>query len=299
MSYVKIITSAAILGLMSTAANAQNRTINELPITYGDNGVVQAQYIKPGDVSPEEYQRLLDEADKVRTYRSNSGAYSSEYSGIIVDSEASVDQYANDYSTTTDQYGYEIQLFDGPVTQSASTTYANSTTYSDASTYQPIFASVPVIQSHTVKKGDTLYSLSKQFGVSVDDISNANGLSGTVLALNQRLKIPSSTATVSAQTYSAAPTTTYASTYSTPDYTNTQSYTVNNGFSDTPSEFVTAAQPSKVSGQYGVLPGDNLYRISKMACTSVEALKALNGIADVTTLQPGDMLKMPAGHCLN
>jgi LysM repeat protein len=44
--------------------------------------------------------------------------------------------------------------------------------------------------THTVRKGDTLYSISRQYGVTVDAIRQANGLKGTVISLGQKLKIP-------------------------------------------------------------------------------------------------------------
>lgn len=44
--------------------------------------------------------------------------------------------------------------------------------------------------SHTVRKGDTLYALSRKYGASVSAIQKANRLSGTNIRLGQRLKIP-------------------------------------------------------------------------------------------------------------
>ncbi|MDP2172489.1 MAG: LysM peptidoglycan-binding domain-containing protein [Candidatus Cloacimonadaceae bacterium] len=44
-------------------------------------------------------------------------------------------------------------------------------------------------QTHTVKKGDTLYALSKKYGVSIDQIKKLNNMQRDNLALNQRLKI--------------------------------------------------------------------------------------------------------------
>jgi len=279
MSYVKILTSVAILGLMSGAANAQVQTVNELPITYSDTGVIQAQYIKPGDVSPEEYQRLLDEADKIRAFRSNSESYS----GVIVDSEASVDEFADTYSTVTDQNGYEIQLFEAPVSQPAPVTYASTT-------YQPTFVDVPVVQSHTVVKGDTLYSLKGRFGVTVEAIRAANGMSGNNLSIGQILTIPQSTATMSTQSFYNAPTTTYAS--------SSESITRPVQSQTSSSRIIRIDQPIPVLAEYGVLPGDNLYQIAKAACTTDIILASLNGISDVTKLQPGQRLKLPENHCL-
>lgn len=45
-------------------------------------------------------------------------------------------------------------------------------------------------RTHKVVKGDTLYSLSKKYGVTVDDIKKANNLADSSLRIGQRLKIP-------------------------------------------------------------------------------------------------------------
>lgn len=44
--------------------------------------------------------------------------------------------------------------------------------------------------THKVAKGDTLYSLSKRYGVSVERIREANNMSDNNLAVGRRLKIP-------------------------------------------------------------------------------------------------------------
>ncbi len=43
---------------------------------------------------------------------------------------------------------------------------------------------------HTVRKGDTLYGLAKRYGTTVGKIQSANGISGSLIRLGQRLKIP-------------------------------------------------------------------------------------------------------------
>jgi hypothetical protein len=45
-------------------------------------------------------------------------------------------------------------------------------------------------RTHTVKSGDTLYSLSRKYGTTVSKIQSANGLSGTLIRVGQKLKIP-------------------------------------------------------------------------------------------------------------
>lgn len=305
MSCTKIMASVAIVGLLSTSAHAQVRTVNELPVTYSDEGAIKPQHIKYGDVSPEEHQRLLDEAAKIRAFRNNSDSYSSgpyvntysdNYSGIIVDSEAPVNEFAGSYKTITDENGYEIQLFEGPATPYV----APTTSYASTTTYEPTVASVPVTQFHTVAKNDTLFSLSKRFGVSIQDIQSANGLSGNNIRLGQSLSIPQNASTVSAESFYVEPATTYASTYGTtsssePIVYGSTSYD-STSFATTDSNLTRVFQP--VQSEYGVLPKDTLYSIARTACTSHTAIAALNGISDPTTIQPGQILKMPEGHCL-
>ena len=44
--------------------------------------------------------------------------------------------------------------------------------------------------THEVQSGDTLYSISKKYGVSVSAIQEANGMSDNAIKLGQKLKIP-------------------------------------------------------------------------------------------------------------
>lgn len=67
-----------------------------------------------------------------------------------------------------------------------------------AATNQFAEASVPSISQsisapavHIVKKGDTLYGLSKKYGVSVSSLRSANGIHGDVIRIGQKIKIPS------------------------------------------------------------------------------------------------------------
>ena len=47
-------------------------------------------------------------------------------------------------------------------------------------------------QTYTVKPGDTLYGISNQYGVSVTDLAELNGIKGSNLAVGTVLKIPTS-----------------------------------------------------------------------------------------------------------
>ena len=49
-----------------------------------------------------------------------------------------------------------------------------------------------VNQTYTVKRGDTLYGISNQFGVSVTELAELNGIKGDNLQIGEVLKIPGS-----------------------------------------------------------------------------------------------------------
>ncbi|TEB04601.1 Spore cortex-lytic enzyme precursor [Pelotomaculum schinkii] len=46
--------------------------------------------------------------------------------------------------------------------------------------------------SHTVTKGESLYIISRNYGVSVDALAQANGITGTLIEVGQKLDIPES-----------------------------------------------------------------------------------------------------------
>ena len=50
-------------------------------------------------------------------------------------------------------------------------------------------------QTYTVKPGDTLYGISNQFGVSVTELAELNGIKGSILNIGQILKIPAKAGT--------------------------------------------------------------------------------------------------------
>lgn len=46
--------------------------------------------------------------------------------------------------------------------------------------------------TYTIKKGDSLYSIARQYGISVNDIMNYNNLTSNLLSIGQVLKVPNS-----------------------------------------------------------------------------------------------------------
>lgn len=111
--------------------------------------------------------------------------------------------------------------------------------------------------SYTVVKNDTLWGLSKKYGVSVSDLKKANGVSGHLIYVGQKLQIP---------TKSTKTTKTSAST-STVDTTSTT---------------------------HTVVKGDTLWSLAKKYGVSVKALMKANNLSSSTILI-GQSLNLRAG----
>lgn len=275
MARISALITSAALALTASVATAQTSERNYVyePVENQDfTGVVRAQHIRPGDVSAEEYARLLEEADRIKAWRASQGISESVFYNTPT-TATSTTVYSDTYvSTPTPTYGTttyvqapqpKIELYDTP--QSSTVTYASTTQPSTR-----ISSPISYASSHSVLKGDTLYNISKRYGVKLSSLKTANGLSGNNISLGQVLTIPTSdTVVINENATSRARTT-----------------------------LVRNVEPIPGSGIYAVLPKDTLYSISRFACVNVNDLMAVNGIVDATNLQPGTRLTMPADHCL-
>ncbi len=154
--------------LLASAATAQIVVHEPVPDQF--EGIVRAQHIKPGDVSPEEYAKLLEEADKVRTYQRS----------YLTPSESTetttyVPQISTQSQIVVPSGNARIELFDTPITQSATLETPGPATTKT---------------THSVVKGDTLYNISKRYDISLKDLKTANGLADNNIKLGQLLIIP-------------------------------------------------------------------------------------------------------------
>lgn len=104
---------------------------------------------------------------------------------------------------------------------------------------------------HTVAAGETLYSISKKHGITVDQLKSMNKLSSTGLDIGQKLNIAKNA---------------------------------------TPDEEAKNTSPET----HKVGQGETLYAIARKYRTSVEALKKLNGLKD-NTLEIGQELFLKSG----
>lgn len=112
-----------------------------------------------------------EETSTTKTYTVKSGdtlySIANKY-GLTVNELKSI----NDLNTTNLSIGQVLKL-------TKSGDVVDDTTITDTTTYN-------------VKSGDTLYAISKTFGVSVDDIKKANNLTNNLLSVGQKLNIPTS-----------------------------------------------------------------------------------------------------------
>lgn len=160
-----------------------------------------------------------------------------------------------------------------------------------------------IIQTYTVKAGDTLYGISNQFGVSVTDLADINNVTAATLRVGQVLNIPSNegvnpnnmfmyTVKKGDSLYSIAM-----------KYNTTVGQIVslnnlkNNNLSigqvlripETYTKEEEMIMPTFIN--YIVKKGDNLYSIARSNNVSVDTIMKDNGITNIN-LQVGQVLKI-------
>ncbi|CCK84574.1 Cell wall-associated hydrolase [Lactobacillus equicursoris 66c] len=118
--------------------------------------------------------------------------------------------------------------------------------------------------SYKVVKNDSLWAISKKYGVSISSLQKANSLSGNTIYVGQTLKIPSSSKTTSLK--STAKTSTGSKTAA-----------------------VKATATSSTT--YKVAKGDTLWSIAKKYGVSVSALQKANNLSS-STIYIGQSLKL-------
>lgn len=118
--------------------------------------------------------------------------------------------------------------------------------------------------SHKVVKNDSLWAISKKYGVSISSLKKANSLSGNTIYVGQTLKIPSSSKTTS-----------FKSTAKT----------------STSSKTAAVKATATSSTTYKVAKGDTLWSIAKKYGVSVSALQKANNLSS-SLIYIGQSLKL-------
>lgn len=91
----------------------------------------------------------------------------------------------------------DLDLFNGDVSELQAfikSTHVRSVVQpvAESETPPPASSTVSGVTTHTVQPGETLYSLSRRYGVSVEALQAANNLTGTLIRVGQQLQVPSS-----------------------------------------------------------------------------------------------------------
>lgn len=110
---------------------------------------------------------------------------------------------------------------------------------------------------HEVKKGETLYSISRMYGLTVDAVKSANNLSGNDIKIGQKIMIP--------------------------------------GAEQAESAFKSSSHELKSAlSEYTVQKGETWFGISRKYGISVSDLQKMNGADETAPLKVGQVLNVPA-----
>lgn len=145
---------------------------------------------------------------------------------------------------------------------------------------------------YIVQKGDSLWSISKKLGISVDELKNLNNLTSNLLSIGQVLKVPTSTndekdyIVKSKDTLYSIARTFGVSVSDLKKYNNITSDTLRIG------QVLKIPRDEVIGDNYIVQKGDSLYSIALKYNTTVDELKKLNNLTS-NLLNIGQIVKIP------
>ena len=146
---------------------------------------------------------------------------------------------------------------------------------------------------YIVQKGDSLYSISKKYNTTVDEIKRLNNLSTNNLSIGQILRIPSIKVNINEETYVVQKGDNLYGIARNFGVTVDEIKRLNN----LTSNIIDVGQVLKIKSSmssdiYIVQKGDSLYSISKKYNTTVDEIKRLNNLS-TNNLSIGQKLKIP------
>lgn len=156
----------------------------------------------------------------------------------------------------------------------------------------PLYNTPASVSTHSVVKGDTLYNISKRYGVTIQDLQRVNRLRGTSIGLGQTLVIPVQKQAAIAPAPEAE--TLDPLTRRRPISREVEPFV----FGTEEPEQQTAASDDVRLVVYAVASGDTLAAISRRTCVSENVLILENNLTNPDSLRPGHMLMLPEDHCL-
>jgi len=160
--------------------------------------------------------------------------------------------------------------------------------------------SAPSGNTYIVKSGDSLWSIAKKYGVTVDELKSANNLTSNLLNVGQRLKIPSTVEeeTTEYTNYTVKSGDTLYSIAKQYDLTMQELISFNNLNSTLLSIGQTLRIPIAIEETvepyvtYTVKSGDNLYAIARNYGVSVSDIMSYNNLTS-NLLSIGQTLRIP------
>ena len=151
---------------------------------------------------------------------------------------------------------------------------------------------------YTVKSGDSLWSISRKFGITVDELKSANNLSSNLLSVGQNLIIPGKEAQATGDEYVVKKGDTLYSIARKYNTSVDNLKSINNITTDSLAIGQIIKLPSTsstASNTYIVKKGDSLYSIARTYNTSVDKLKEINNLTS-NALAIGQVLKLPSSN---
>jgi len=166
--------------------------------------------------------------------------------------------------------------------------------------------SVPSGNTYTVVSGDSLWSIAKKLGTTVDALKQANNLISNTLQIGQILKVPSTSgdAPSNTQVYTVVRGDSLYSIANRFGITVNELKNLNNLTSNTLRIGQQLFVPASISGvepptegyiEYTVKSGDSLYKIAQQYNTTVNDIKEANNLTS-NLLSIGQQLSIPTGE---
>lgn len=147
---------------------------------------------------------------------------------------------------------------------------------------------------YTVKSGDTLYSIAKKYGITVDKLKDLNNLKSNMISVNQKLLVNDQKKNQTTNAYVVEKGDTLYSIAKKYSTTVSKIKELNNLKSDTLSIGQELIIPSSFDVKTHIVkPGDTLYSIARKYNTTVNAIKVANNLTS-NVLSIGKELIIPA-----
>ena len=135
---------------------------------------------------------------------------------------------------------------------------------------RPVIKPLPKVQTYTIKPGDTLGKVAKQFNTTVAELARLNNIQNVNLVrVNQVIKLPTVVEPPKPVEKVEAP-------------------------KEAPKPVKTAPKASEsTSKTYTVVSGDTLTKIARKYKTTVAVLKKINNIQNANLIRVGQVIKLP------